>query len=109
MLEAPEAPHSESAWEHTLSKSLAKDSTLGPRAGDVGLDMDPHFVPYNPGPLFLGFPGGASGKESTCQCRRYKTCGFDPWVGKIPWRRKWHPTLVFLFGKLPWTEEPGGL
>ena len=29
-----------------------------------------------------------SGKESTCQCRRH---GFDPWVGKIPWRRKWQP------------------
>ena len=37
-----------------------------------------------------------SGKESTCQCRR---CGFDPWVGKIPWRRKWQPTPVFLPGK----------
>ena len=29
------------------------------------------------------FPGGTSGKESTCQCRRCKRCGFDPWVGKI--------------------------
>ena len=47
----------------------------------------------------LGFPGGASGKESTCQCRRCKRCGFDPWVGKIPWNRKWQPTLVFLPGK----------
>ena len=37
-----------------------------------------------------------SGKESTCQCRRH---GFDPWVGKIPWRRKWQPTPVFLTGK----------
>ena len=37
-----------------------------------------------------------SGKESACQCRR---CGFDPWVGKIPWRRKWQPTLVFLPGE----------
>ena len=27
--------------------------------------------------------------------------GFDPWVGKIPWRRKWHPTPVFLHGKSP--------
>ena len=45
------------------------------------------------------FPGGASGKESTCQCRRCKRCGFDPWVGKIPWNRKWQPTLVFLPGK----------
>ena len=31
-----------------------------------------------------GFQGGASGKEPACQCRRYKRCRFDPWVGKIP-------------------------
>ena len=31
------------------------------------------------------------GKKSTCQCRRCKSGGFDPWVGKIPWRRSWHP------------------
>ena len=43
-----------------------------------------------------GFPGGTSGKESTCQCRRYKRRGFDPWVGKIPWRRVWQRTPVFL-------------
>ena len=30
------------------------------------------------------FPGGTSGKESTCQCRRLRRCGFDPWVRKIP-------------------------
>ena len=46
-----------------------------------------------------GFPGGASGKESTCQCRTHKRCGFDPWVGKIPWRRAWQPTPVFLAGE----------
>ena len=39
------------------------------------------------------------GKEPNCQCRRFKRCGFDPWVGKIPLRRKWQPTLVFLFGE----------
>ena len=44
----------------------------------------------------MGFPGGASGKEPTCQYRRHKRFGFDPWVGKIPWRRKWLPTPVFL-------------
>ena len=27
----------------------------------------------------LGFPGGASGKESICHCRRCKRCGFDPY------------------------------
>ena len=31
-----------------------------------------------------GFPGGASGKEPACQCRRHKRCRFDPWVKKIP-------------------------
>ena len=46
-----------------------------------------------------GFPDGASGKEPTCQCRRLKRFEFDPWVGKIPWRRKWQPTPVFLPGK----------
>ena len=45
------------------------------------------------------YPGGASGKESTCQCRRPKRCRFDPWVRKIPWRRAWQPTLVFLPGE----------
>ena len=34
---------------------------------------------------------------------------FDPWVGKIPWRRAWQPTPIFLPGEYPWTEEPGGL
>ena len=46
--------------------------------------------------LLKGFPGGASGKEPACQCRRHR---FDPWVGKISWRRKWQPTPVFLPGE----------
>ena len=37
-----------------------------------------------------------SGKEPTCQYRRHR---FSPWGGKIPWRRKWQPTLVFLPGE----------
>ena len=57
----------------------------------------------------LGFPGGSSGKEPGCQCRRLKRCGFDPWVWKIPWRRAWQPTPVFLPGESPRTEQPGGL
>ena len=39
-----------------------------------------------------GIPGGTSGKELACQCRRWKRCGFDPWVRKIPWRRARQPT-----------------
>ena len=54
----------------------------------------------------LDFPGGVSGKELTCQRRRP---GFDPRVRKIPWRRKWQPTPVFLPEESPRTEEPGGL
>ena len=46
-----------------------------------------------------GLPRWLSGKESACQCRRCKRYVFDPWVRKIPWRRKWHPTPVFLPGK----------
>ena len=44
----------------------------------------------------MGFPWWLSGKEPTCQCRRH---GFNPWVKKIPWRRKWQPIPVFLPGK----------
>ena len=47
----------------------------------------------------MGFRGGALSKESTCQCRRHKRHGFDPWVRKIPWRRKWQPISVFFPGK----------
>ena len=42
------------------------------------------------------FPHNSVGKESTCQNRKNE---FDPWVRKIPWRRKWPPTPVFLPGK----------
>ena len=57
----------------------------------------------------LGFPGVLVVKESTCQCRRHKRCGFDPWVGKIPRRRAWQPSPVILAWKIPRTEEPGRL
>ena len=48
-----------------------------------------------------------NGKESVCQYRRHKRCGFDPWVAKIPWSRKWQPIPGFLLGKFQ--EEPGRL
>ena len=49
--------------------------------------------------IIWGVPNGASGRESACQLRRHKRPGFNPWVGKIPWQRKWQPTPVFFFGK----------
>ena len=55
-------------------------------------------------PVFLGFPGSSSGKESTCNAGDLGSIlGFDLWVGKIPWRREWWPTPVF------WPEEFHGL
>ena len=44
----------------------------------------------------MGPPWCCSGKEPACRCRRRV---LDPWVGKIPWSRKWQPTAVFLPGK----------
>ena len=49
--------------------------------------------------VYMGFPGGTSDKEPAFQCKRLKRCGFDPWVRKIPWRRKWQPTPVFSPGE----------
>ena len=40
-----------------------------------------------------------SGKETTCHRRRYKRYRFNPWIGKMLWRREWQPTPVFLPGK----------
>ena len=37
-----------------------------------------------------------SSKEPACQCRRHR---FNPWVRKIPWRREWEPSPIFLPGK----------
>ena len=44
-------------------------------------------------------PSGTSGKESACQHARLKRLRFYPWVGKIPWRRAWQSTPVFLPGE----------
>ena len=43
-------------------------------------------------------------KESACQSRRRKRRGFNPWVGRFPWSRKWQPAPACLPGKIPWTE-----
>ena len=56
----------------------------------------------------MGFPGGASGEESACQCRKFKACGSHPWAGKTPWSRKWKPAPVFLPGKNHGQRIPAG-
>ena len=61
--------------------------------------------------LCFYFPDGSGGKELAHQYRRLNRCGFNPWVRKIPWRRKWQPTPVssMLAWIIPWLEEPDGL
>ena len=44
----------------------------------------------------VGFPGGSVVDTLPANGGR---CEFNPWVGKIPWRRKWQPTPVFLPGE----------
>ena len=58
---------------------------------ELGISL-PNYTLAHAYPLY-GLPKWLSDKEPTCQCRRQ---GFDSWVGKIPSRRKWKPTPIFL-------------
>ena len=51
----------------------------------------------------MGFPGDPVVKNPPANS------GFDPWVGKIPWRREMVTHSSILAWEIPWTEEPGGL
>ena len=79
-------------WEHWLALEISRD------CASVSI------ICYSLLPLqaFLG----AQMVKNSLQCERPR---FDPWVGKIPWRRAWQPTPEFLPGEFPWTEKPGGL
>ena len=44
----------------------------------------------------LGFPGGSGVKNPPASAGDLKRCGFNPWVWKVPWRRAWQLTPVFL-------------
>ena len=57
----------------------------------------------------LNILDGTSGKESTCQCRRYKRCGIGLWVGKIPLEKEVATHTSILARRIQWTEEPGRL
>ena len=48
-------------------------------------------------------------KNPPVRADRLKRCQFNYWIGKIPWRRAWQPTLAFFPGQSPWTEGPVGL
>ena len=69
--------------------------------------------PRDQGVCGLLFPSWVSlvvqQERTRLQCRRRRRCRFDPWVGRIPWRRAWLPTPRFLPGESHGPEEPGGL
>ena len=69
--------------------------------------LEEHYKHWCLDPPWPGFPGGSSGKDPTSQRRRPKRCRFNPWVRKIPWRRKWLPCIVAW--RITQTEEPGRL
>ena len=88
---------------HTKTNSkLIKDLNVRPESLKLLESIDRILFDINSSKVFFdqppGFPGG-SGKESACQYRRCRRWGLSPRVRKIPWRRKWQPTLVFLTGE----------
>ena len=79
-------------------KLLASYTQSGGDQGRLHPNLSTQFIPTPtpacypgfpcPSSISLGFPGGASGKEPARQQRRHKRRSrFDPWVGKIAWRR----------------------
>ena len=93
---------------HALEKEIATHFSVLvwriPGMGEPGglPSMGSHRVGHNWNDLAAaeqGFPGGASGEEPTCQCRRPKRHRFNPWVGKTPWIKSRQPTPVFLSGE----------
>ena len=107
-------------WGTELNWTLCNDSRVGCWKGS-GCVQDLHSFNLVFGVLLMSFcdSGGyqtdfsgikmlhlvviifhrwSSGEESACQCKRHRKCRFNPWIGKIPWSRKWQPTPVFLPG-----------
>ena len=73
-----------------------------PRGGIVVKNSACHWIkPWFPAHLYdtlfeIHQPGNQKKIEFAWESKR---CGFNPWVGKIPWSKKWQPTPVFLPGK----------
>ena len=85
--------------------SVSKEPTCN--AGDPGSIPGSGRSPEEgTGYHLIGLPWWLRWQTICLQCGRP---GFNPWVGKIPWRRTWQPTPVFLPGESPWAEKPGKL
>ena len=86
-------------WTWDLSSEKLGVLTIGPPENSLNLHL----------PQFLAHwwrPGGSVVKKKyACQCRK---AGLNSWVGKIPWRRAWQPTAVFLPEKFPGQKNLAG-
>ena len=93
----PLLPSTDTYWALTICQTLWNViMTNSDRMLPVSVREEKHCTSKQ---INIGFPGGAVVKNLPHQCRWHKRCRFNPWVGKIPWSRKWQPTLVFLPGK----------
>ena len=88
------------SWQRKESSPHTYPCLATPLAGVLGVSWHKQVSILNPQ---QGSPWWLRWLSVCLQCWRP---GFVPWVGKIPWRRKWQPTL---FWKIPWTKEPGRL
>ena len=102
------SPTYNSAWTQSILQLLPHFLTLGWECTNrsirqtllqVYVDIYVYVFPIRLWTSKAKTGGGVSGEESICKCRRCKTPGIDPRVGKIPWRRAWEPILVFLPGE----------
>ena len=59
--------------------------------------------------IYKGLPGDSVVKNLPANEGKSGDTGFNPWVKKIPWRRKWQPTPVFLPGEFHGQRSLGGL
>ena len=106
----PKGQHLEKTTAKSPGTSLCSDLHLDPMAlGPQQLSSSrPALLCFIQEPqVQKGFPGGASGKEPACQCRRHKRCRFDPlgWEGPLEEGMVSHSS-IFAW-EIPWIEEPG--
>ena len=86
-------------FRFTVTNFLEWILNIKPLIGDILYSL---FCKLSVGYIFrtLDISSGKEiGKELACQCRRWKRLSFNPWIGKIPWSRKWQHTPGFLPGK----------
>ena len=85
------------AWKIPWTEDPGRPQFMGSQR--VGHDWETSHSLLFKSMFLVSFPRWLSGKESSCHFMRHRRCGFDPWVRKIPRRRKWQPTSVFLPGE----------